>query len=514
MKINEFEKYYQKKYTKGSIDEHLAIYETRDGQGFGDSPKAILDYWVANLPEYEHIIVVKAADIAFLTAEYATFDNVTVVEYLSKAHADGMLTAKYVITNALIFTSYFTKKTGQIFVNTWHGTPVKKMGYAMPGGVMGSWNVVRNFVMTDYLLAPNEHTETIFRRDYRLDGIYDGTILRMGYPRNDVLINGLDADKTTKIRTTLGLNPAQPFVLYAPTWTGDNATLSLQSKVFTDYLKVINKTIELGFQIRLKVHPYLWELAQQDQAIAPYLIADTVETNEVLGLADQLITDYSSIFFDYLILNRPITFLDLTEDYDHERGLYIPQTDLPGTYLREVEQLDDGLQHDIFQDRRLAWQKQFTSEETGQSAKAVVEQLLAHQPVSKAAHTKPRVLINARYFLDSQVSNKIIEYIQAHQANEDISVIVSFPGSEPEFWQHVDAIIPPNSIDPDIYSRLFVHVTNTKWHELRLRGRIKKLRKLHMSFNCLQWRPKSYYELNNLTGGAKFDKLLKYRTFK
>lgn len=77
------------------------------------------------------------------------------------------------------------------------------MGYAMPGGVMGSWNVIRIFLMTNYLILPNSYTAEIFKKDYRLDNLYTGRIILAGYPRNDILVTGLPKKQLQQFRDEL-----------------------------------------------------------------------------------------------------------------------------------------------------------------------------------------------------------------------------------------------------------------------------------------------------------------------
>ena len=103
----------------------------------------------------------------------------------SKQYLKWLATSKYLINNST-FQSFFIPKNDQIYINTWHGTPLKRMGFDIPGNPAHSQNVVRNFLSADYLLSPNDHTTKILLDSYKLNGLYNGEIIQEGYPRIDL----------------------------------------------------------------------------------------------------------------------------------------------------------------------------------------------------------------------------------------------------------------------------------------------------------------------------------------
>ena len=94
-----------------------------------------------------------------------------------------LATAGYLFTDST-FPRRFIKREGQIYVNTWHGTPLKKMGKDVPGGAHVIGNIQRNFLMCDYLCLPNPYTKAIFRKAYNLENLFSGNYVLAGYPRN------------------------------------------------------------------------------------------------------------------------------------------------------------------------------------------------------------------------------------------------------------------------------------------------------------------------------------------
>src|SRR5690606_990817 len=116
----------------------------------------------------------------------------------------------------------YTVKDEQVYINTWHGTPLKNMGYDMEGVLpTGPSNVVRNFLSTDYILSPNTFTTEIFNSAFKLENLYEGQILEDGYPRIDLTVN-TTRDEVTATLTSENIDVGdKKIILYAPTWKGD-----------------------------------------------------------------------------------------------------------------------------------------------------------------------------------------------------------------------------------------------------------------------------------------------------
>lgn len=453
---NKAKQYYDNHYDEWPLDENVALYDMRDGQQLSDSPRAILLHWLNNKPKMQHIIV---AESQYLTEIQATLAYLTlsdrsqihVVIQFSDEHMHALLTAKYVVTNAMIFSDIFVKRSDQIFINTWHGTPLKKMGYAMPGGVMGSWNVLRNLMMTDYLVMPNAYTTTIFRRDYRLDNLYRGQLLNVGYPRNDVLVNGLKPMLEKKVRALV--HSQQKVILYAPTWSGDATTLTSSYEEIQKYLVVLKQLQQQlpQYDIRFKAHPYVYQLVEKDKAFASYLVPNYLDTNYVLAITDILITDYSSLFFDYLITQRPILFLDQNADYQTSRGTYLADNQLPGPYTRQVEDIVDWIHHlsDIqikFSVQYQNFYQRYVANDDGLATERVAT-VIQKQPAIQPVKTI-RMLINGEDFSESQFDDGIVARIPQ---NVDQSFVIyerhlldNWYGYQ--FFTHVDQVMPNSRI--------------------------------------------------------------------
>src|SRR5699024_9784366 len=151
--------------------------------------------------------------------------------------------------------------------------------------------------------------------------------LDTGYPRVDLMYK---ADKD-KLRQQLGVFTAKKIVLYAPTWRGELGKEKNESQKILEDVKNIQANIDEGV-VLLKAH-YYTEKFFKEQGLWHFLVPNTFDTNEVLSIVDVLITDYSSIFFEFLPTERPVIFYAYDEEeYQAKRGTYL-QVDRKSTRL-------------------------------------------------------------------------------------------------------------------------------------------------------------------------------------
>lgn len=156
-----------------------------------DSPYAMFKYMLENQDYQDFMHIWSIQDFSVLSgvmAKYKDMPNVQFVQRNSKEYLKWLATSEYLINNST-FQSFFIPKSDQIYINTWHGTPLKNMGFDIPGNPSVSQNVVRNFLSADFILSPNAHTTNIFTHSYKLNGLYKGEIIEEGYPRIDLTLN-------------------------------------------------------------------------------------------------------------------------------------------------------------------------------------------------------------------------------------------------------------------------------------------------------------------------------------
>lgn len=338
--------YYAEKYDTTPIKNKTILYEVRDGTSFTDSPRSLFNYMIKkeNYKDFEHVIVYDNNHLdAFPLSYLEKFSNVKLVERDTFEYMDWLLSANYLVTNST-FRSLFLKKDDQVYINTWHGTPLKHMGDAYEYDPMNAANVRRNFLLTDYLLSPNEYTTRIFLEDYKLNGVWQGKILENGLPRNDLqqydsrecIINKL-------LRDGLKIDPEKKNIVYMPTWTGTDVNDAKDvSKQLNSLLQIIINRLGTDINFLIKVHPFLFDTVKKDEHLKKYLIPNNYDSNEIFKITDCLITDFSSVFFDFLVTNRPIIFYNWNaEIYNQNRGNYLSDDQLPGPSAKNIQELLD-----------------------------------------------------------------------------------------------------------------------------------------------------------------------------
>jgi CDP-glycerol glycerophosphotransferase len=327
------------------------LYESFGGNGMLCNPEALFRALLQK-PDFtrmHHTWALSTAEASrSLAAEFRGHPNVSFVRRGSAGYYRALATSEYLVNNAT-FPPEFSKRAGQTYLNTWHGTPLKRMGYDMPNGAAESANTIRNFAAADYLLSQNPFmTEIMYARAYKLDGIFRGTIIEEGYPRVDRQF--LDQTGTAAARQALhdaGLDlRGRQIVVYAPTWRG--ASFANPEQNLDEILAARNalqaSLDESQWCVVVKLHQAAHSQAANRSDVRGVLIPNSIPTNVVLGVADVLVTDYSSIFFDYLVTGRPIVFFTPDHsDYGDVRGLYQTPEQLPGPVFTEIEEARQAL---------------------------------------------------------------------------------------------------------------------------------------------------------------------------
>lgn len=314
---------------------NLFFFESFHGKQYSDNPRAIYEYLRDKYPDVQCVWTVKKGfEQPFIEQQ---------IPYVRRMGIQWLLTmprAKYWIFNTRM-PLWMVKTKGTTFVQTWHGTPLKHLGLDIENVNMPSTDTKRyreNFVKEskrwDYLISPNSYSSKIFRQAFS----YSGKILEIGYPRNDILLKSSENRKGT-ILDKLGISKNKKIILYAPTWR-DNQFYKKGSYKFNN---------NFPFAEILKENPEVIILLRTH-----YLVVDSIETSQFKGkvidvskypdisdlylISDLLITDYSSVMFDFAYTKRPMLFYMYDqEEYDEEiRGFYFhPQKELPGPIIQD-----------------------------------------------------------------------------------------------------------------------------------------------------------------------------------
>ena len=244
-----------------------------------------------------------------------------------KRYARYMEGCKYLITETY-FPESWIKRPGQVYINIWHGTPLKKLGLAKnTNNIPGNGNTQKNFVNADYLLYPNEYTYKNMTESYKVRELLTGKALMLGYPRCGGLLKTAAGD-TSALRAELAPNGEKIFV-YMPTFKDyvDNEQLVTETAELLDYLDASLRDDQILF---VNLHHRLSDVIDYEKFTHIKKFPPLVDSYALMAVSDALITDYSSVFFDYLTLGKQlILHVEDIEHYVRARGTYMDMLTLP-----------------------------------------------------------------------------------------------------------------------------------------------------------------------------------------
>lgn len=276
--------------------------EAYEGTSTSCNPGAVAEYLLAHtdLP----VIWALREPVSFQD------DRLRSVRYRSAAYYRALASTRFLVNN-VTFPPLFDKRDDQVYLNTWHGTPLKRMGRDVDAPFSQIANTIANFEAADILLSGSPYmTEVMYRGAY---GVAAGNVAELGSPRVDV---------------QFGPHPQPDLVLYAPTWQEASYTQAVDDLTeVADRMDAIARATGEGLRPVLRVHGKLARQAAADPRLEPFLAPPVMSTNELLARCHTLITDFSSVAFDHLATgSRQLFFTPMT----YPRGVYLEDCELPG----------------------------------------------------------------------------------------------------------------------------------------------------------------------------------------
>ena len=372
------ERHYRAELRK-PIDPDLAVFAAYWFAGYKCNPRAIYEKARELVPSMRGVWVVKPDAVASLPAGVEHVVAGTPEYYATMARA------RYLVNN-VNFPNDIVKRDGSTHVMTHHGTPLKKMGMdqrdaPVSGARLDFQALLRRCSRWDYSVSSNEFSTLVWEHAYPLR--FES--LEVGYPRNDVLANASGGD-VAEARARLGIEPEQTVVLYAPTHRE-------YESAFTPTLDVAKVAGALGpdHVVLSRAHYFYAEGAQLGEVrdVSAY---PSVE--ELMLAADVLVTDYSSIMFDYGVLDRPIVIhAPDWEIYSTLRGTYFDLMEQPpGPVTRTDAEVVEALRSgDPAADARAAFRARFCALDDGGAAERVVRRVWFGERAT-AASPEPAVV--------------------------------------------------------------------------------------------------------------------------
>lgn len=339
--------YYGRYFKHCKVKDNVILVESFHGSNISDSSLALVREILRSYPN-KYKIYYGTENMAVHSQFIKDIGlDVELIDVTTFKYTKILATAKYLINNSS-FPVYFVKRPEQVYIQTWHGTPLKTLGKKMRLGIESMYNVQHNFLQADYITFPNDFTRDVMMEDYNLNDLFTNKVVMAGYPRNEIFFNTQDA-KTLK--SQLGLDGKTVYA-YMPTWRGtsnhDVNTSAYESRV-KEIFKLIDKKLSDDQIFYVNFHPILKDSIslKKYKHIKPF--PKGVDNYAFLNCADALITDYSSVFFDYSITKKPIIlFMYDYDEYMHDRGMYMDVASLPFRRIYDEKELARVLADESF----------------------------------------------------------------------------------------------------------------------------------------------------------------------
>lgn len=333
------------RYLELPVDDKLVLVEGGQGSNINGNMFSMLKAikTTERFSDYKCVFVVTQDTLKSAQNRMAFygFDDVILAVRGSKQYCKLLATAKYLMTDNS-FPPYFYKRDEQVFLNTWHGTPLKTLGKSDKSNLASLANIQKNYIMSDYALFPNEFTKDVFMEDYDLKYIFNQKYLIANYPRNYVFY---DKQQAVDMKTKLGLDGKQVYA-YMPTWrgTGRTADTKRQLAAIKKILNEFDKKLSDNQVLLVNLHFLLASAIDCSQYKHIQSFCGDYDTYEVLNACDGLVTDYSSVFFDYAVTGKKvILFAYDKEAYLGSRGVYISFDELPFPIVSTVDEVVDEM---------------------------------------------------------------------------------------------------------------------------------------------------------------------------
>ena len=380
---------YFRYYAKYKVNNKIIVFESFMGRAYSDSQKALYKEMVKDdfFKDYTFVWAFKEPEkYSFLSS-----DNTKVIKYASKEFYKYMSMAKYWITNSRL-PEYLIKKKEQKYIQCWHGTPLKRLGFDIQvegGNALNSIKEIKekyedDAKRYDYMLSPSAFCTEKFISAFNLKKLNkEDVIVELGYPRNDYLFNHTRKD-VDDLKEKLGIPKDKKVILYAPTWRDNQHTTGVG---YTYNLNIdfdrLKEKLENEYVIIFRTHYFVsnsFDFEKYKGFI--FNMSNHDDVNDCYILSDIIITDYSSVFFDYANLKRPMLFYmyDLDEYQGKLRDFYFGLDELPGPIVKTQDELEQEILNidkyeERYKEKYIAFNSKFNYLDSGNCSKNVIDRI-------------------------------------------------------------------------------------------------------------------------------------------
>lgn len=338
-------------------DPKLIVFSCYGGRKYDDSPKCVYEQMI-NDSRFDGFKIVWA----FMQPEHYEIPRGEKVKIDTIAYYKVLLRARCWITNSTMERGLSFKDDKTFYYNSWHGTPIKLMGCDISKDNK-SFGSKRNGCPYDIFCAQSKYDAEIFTRSF---GVPENSMKIIGLPRNDELVNNAGEERMVKIKTSLGIDPGKKILLYAPTFReyvkDENFNCVIAPPIdLMKWKNILGKDYVLLFRAHYEVVKVM--NIHEDDFIRN--VSFYPNLNELMIVSDMLISDYSSIFFDYSVMHKPIIcFAYDYDEYAQKRGMYfdirkwLPYASDEDDLLKQICDTDITIKSEVTK----RFQKEYVSE--------------------------------------------------------------------------------------------------------------------------------------------------------
>ncbi|SEL21932.1 CDP-glycerol glycerophosphotransferase [Methanobrevibacter gottschalkii] len=411
-------------YYNDKIDENIIYLESRNGKDFTGNIFKITEELSSGRYGDFKIYVYATNRIKSKIESFKKNYNLNITKIITDENEAVKILhkAKYIFTDSGIRSKYI-KRQGQIFINMWHGIPLKFMGFDNSSEKPYIGIIQRTFFFSDYMLFPNEYMVDIMTHAYMIDKVYNGKFLLEGYPRNGVFL-----DNNYNIKDKLNLTDKEIFA-YMPTFKGIIADRKdeKQKNDVVEFLYELDLRLNDNQILFVKFHPYNQSKIDFSKFNHIDAFPEGFETYDILNIADVLITDYSSVFFDFANTRRKIIIFNYDEkEYLKDRGLYLPLEELPFPKVQNINDLIHELNSPKEYDD-VGFVNEFCKNESIDSTKHICDTVINGKNTCRyeiIKNTNMNILIYVGDMDNNQVKNQLIQMLE--KVDEDVNIFISF----------------------------------------------------------------------------------------
>jgi CDP-glycerol glycerophosphotransferase (TagB/SpsB family) len=317
-------------------------------------------------------------------------------------YREVMETAKYMITE-VFFPEGWVKRPGQVYINIWHGTPLKKLGLSKHyRGRHKDGTTQRNFIDADYLLYPNEYTREHMLESYRVSNLMGGKTLMLGYPRTGGMLQAAQRD-LSELTARLAPNHERIYA-YMPTWK-DYLEVDAVIEESRELLAYLDEHLSDEQVLYVNLHHKVSDSLDYSSFKKIKKFPADVDNYELLACTDALITDYSSVFYDYLALRRQVVLYCADyKKYKKVRGTYMEIDELPFDKALTPEEVLNAINRGKTYDDKEAYER-FCAYDSTENAALLCSTLLGEEAVHDRVAAVPSVPERSVLIFDESCGN-------------------------------------------------------------------------------------------------------------